>query len=298
VQEQERLNRILRTTLLGALVNLALGGGKLAAGIIGHSQALVADAMESFADLIGSLVVWRGLVIAAKPPDDEHPYGHGKAEALASAGVAALLMTAALMIVADSVHEILRPHPAPAAWTLWVLGAVVVTKEVLFRFVLREGHEAESLAVKSDAWHHRADAITSLAAAAGISAALWGGPRWAGADDVAAIVAACVVAYNGWRILQPALHQLMDASAAPEVVEHIRGAAAGVAGVDDVEKCLVRRTGWHLLVDMHIHVAHDMTVSRSHEIAHEVKRVVKARVRGVRDVLVHVEPSRSLRSGA
>lgn len=285
------MNRTVRTTVLGATVNLALAGGKLAAGIAGHSQALVADAMESFADLLGSVVVWRGLVVASKPPDEDHPYGHGKAEALASAGVATLLLAAALMIVVDSVREILRPHPAPAAWTLWVLGIVVVTKELLFRLVLREADAWESLAVKSDAWHHRADAITSLAAAAGITVALIGGPRWAAADDVAAIVAAGIVAYNGWRILQPALHQLMDASAAPEVIETIRATAAGVEGVDDVEKCLARRTGWHLLVDMHIHVAPDMTVSRSHDIAHEVKRAVKANVRGVRDVLVHVEPS-------
>lgn len=289
---RERLKKTLRVTLIGAVVNVCLAGGKLVAGILGHSQALVADAVESFADLIGSVIVWRGLVVAAKPPDDDHPYGHGKAEALSAAVIATLLLFAAVGIGAQSLREVITEHPSPRPWTLLVLLSVVAIKELLFRFALGEGHSTDSTAVKTDAWHHRSDAITSLAAAVGISIALVGGPRWAAADDVAAIVAAGIIGFNGWRLLRPALEELMDTMPDNGVIEEIRAIAGAVEGVDNVEKCFVRRMGWQMFVDMHVRVDPDMTVARSHVIAHAVKDAVRGRLSKVRDVLVHVEPSR------
>lgn len=282
----------MRATFIGAVVNCVLALGKLVAGILGHSQALVADAVESFADIIGSVIVWRGLVVAAKPPDEDHPYGHGKAEALSSAVIATLLLLAAVGIAAQSVKEIFNEHPSPRPWTLAVLLGVVLIKETLFRFVIGEGQATDSSAVKTDAWHHRSDAITSLAAAVGITVALVGGPRWAAADDVAAVVAAGIIGFSGWRLLQPALEELMDTMPAPAVIEEIRAAAATVSGVDNVEKCYVRRMGFQWFVDMHVRVHPDMSVARSHEIAHSVKDAVRAREARVRDVLVHIEPSR------
>jgi cation diffusion facilitator family transporter len=292
VPHRERLKKTLRVTLVGAVVNFALAGGKLVAGILGHSQALVADAVESFADLIGSVIVWRGLVVAAKPPDDDHPYGHGKAEALSAAVIATLLLFAAVGIGVQSLREVFTEHPSPKPWTLLVLLSVVAIKELLFRFALGEGHATDSTAVKTDAWHHRSDAITSLAAAVGISLALIGGPRWAAADDVAAIVAAGIIGFNGWRLLRPALEELMDTMPDNGVIEEIRAIASAVDGVDNVEKCFVRRMGWQMFVDMHVRVDPDMTVARSHVIAHAVKDAVRGRLAKVRDVLVHVEPSR------
>jgi cation diffusion facilitator family transporter len=228
VPHRERLKKTLRVTLVGAVVNFALAGGKLVAGILGHSQALVADAVESFADLIGSVIVWRGLVVAAKPPDDDHPYGHGKAEALSAAVIATLLLFAAVGIGVQSLREVFTEHPSPKPWTLLVLLSVVAIKELLFRFALGEGHATDSTAVKTDAWHHRSDAITSLAAAVGISLALIGGPRWAAADDVAAIVAAGIIGFNGWRLLRPALEELMDTMPDNGVIEEIRAIASAV----------------------------------------------------------------------
>lgn len=272
-------------------VNFVLSGTKLAAGIVGHSHALVADAVESFADIFSSLIVWRGLVVAAAPPDEDHPYGHGKAEPIASAIVAAMLLGAALWIVITAFGEIMKPHLSPAPFTLIVLVAVVVVKEGLFRFVSREGRVVDSSAVKTDAWHHRSDAITSVAAGIGISVSLIGGKGFEAADDVAAIAAAGVIAWNGWHLLRPALNELMDTAPGPEVIDRIRQIAATTPGVDRVEKCFVRKVGYQYFVDMHVEVDPAISVQQGHAIAHDVKDKVRAALPAVRDVLVHIEPS-------
>ncbi len=289
---QNRLERSLHATFLGLLANTLLAGGKLAAGIFGHSHALVADAVESLADIFSSIIVWRGMVVAAAPADEDHPYGHGKAEPIAAAFVATMLLLAAGWIAVQAVHEIILPHQGPAPFTLVVLLAVVAIKELLFRFALRVAETVDSIAVRSDAWHHRSDAITSLAAGVGISVALLGGPAFAAADDVAAIVAALIIAWNGWRLLRPALDELMDAAPHGEVGAQIRELAGRVAGVRRVEKCLVRKMGYHLFVDMHVEVDPQMTVQSAHSIAHNVKGEVRRQFPAVHDVLVHIEPAR------
>jgi len=285
-----RLQRSLRATFAGMAVNIVFSGVNLVAGIVGHSHALIADAVESFADVFSSLVVWRGVVVAAAPADEDHPYGHGKAEPIASAIVAAMLLGAALWITITAFGEILKPHLAPAPFTLIVLVAVVAVKEGLFRFVSREGQAVDSSAVKTDAWHHRSDAITSVAAGIGISVSLIGGKGFEAADDVAAIAAACVIAWNGWHLLRPALNELMDTAPGPEVIDRIRQIATSTPGVDHVEKCFARKVGYQYFVDMHVEVDPQMTVLRSHEIAHDVKDKVRAAVPAVSDVLVHIEP--------
>jgi cation diffusion facilitator family transporter len=288
---QSRLTRGLRATFAGLAINTFLAGVKLAAGLIGHSHALVADAVESLADLFSSMVVWRGLVVAAEPADEDHPYGHGKAEPIAAAVVSGMLLLAAMWIAGQSVHEVLTPHSSPAPFTLAVLAVAVAIKEMLFRFVRRESESLGSSAMKTDAWHHRSDAITSLAAAIGISIALIGGKGFEMADDLAALVAAGIIAWNGWRMLRQALSELMDRSPNPQLTQEIRRAASKVSGVYEIEKCLVRKMGYQLYVDMHVQVDPEMTVRRSHEIAHEVKDNVRASFPQVRDVLVHIEPA-------
>lgn len=273
-------------------VNFVLAVAKGTAGVAGHSNALIADAVESLADIFSSLIVWRGLVIAAAPADPEHPYGHGKAEPIAAAVVATLLLLAAAGIAFESAKAVLQPHEAPRPFTLWVLLGVVVVKEALFRFVIREGDSTASSAVRTDAWHHRSDAITSLAAAVGISVSLVGGTGWESADDVAAVVAAGIIAWNGWRLLRPALDELMDAAPNAAMVEEIRETAGSVTDVIRIEKCVVRKMGFHFLVDMHLEVDGDMTVIRAHEVAHRVKDHVRQRLPTVHDVLIHIEPAR------
>ncbi len=274
------------------IVNTLLVAGKLAAGIFGHSHALVADAVESLADLFSSLIVWRGLVISAAPADEDHPYGHGKAEPIAAALVSTLLLVAAVWIGATAVREIRTPHTTPAAFTLVVLLGVIVIKEALFRFVLGEAISVESTVVQTDAWHHRSDAITSAAAAIGITVALIGGKGYEAADDWAALVAAFIIAGNGWRLLRGALAELMDAMPDPALEMRIREIARTVPEVADIEQCRLRKMGGHFFVDMHVHVDPDMTVVRSHAVAHRVKDAVREKLPNVYDVLIHIEPAR------
>ena len=285
-----RLQRSLRATFIGLAVNVTLTVAKFLAGILGHSQALIADAVESLADIFSSIIVWRGLVVAEAPPDEDHPYGHGKAEPLAAAIVSAMLLLAAGMIAFHSLSGIVEPRVAPSAWTLILLIGVIAVKEILFRFVLHEAAHVESSAVKTDAWHHRSDAITSAAAFLGIGIALIGGPGYEHADNWAALVAAIVIAFNGWRLLRPAFNELMDRSPEREIIDEIRRIAGTIPGVDAVEKCFVRKMGYQLFVDMHVEVDPQMTVVRSHEIAHEVKDKIREAMPSVHDVLVHIEP--------
>lgn len=286
---QHRARRAAHTSLIGLCINIALSIIKLVAGLVGHSYALIADAIESLADVFGSLVVWHGVNVAARPADAEHPYGHGKAEALAALAVAMLIFAAGLGIAVEAVREILTPHHSPAAFTLWVLLGVVLVKETLFRFVRGVATDTESGAVLVDAWHHRSDAITSAAAAVGISVALVGGPAYAPADDWAALLASGVILYNAWLLSRAPLSELMDAEPT-NIIDHVRGIAARVAGVRGVEKVFARKSGVGYWIDMHVEVDPQMTVLESHRIAHAVKDRVREAMPSIRDVLVHIEP--------
>jgi cation diffusion facilitator family transporter len=284
----DRLKRSLKATFLGMAVNAVLSALKFAAGVAGHSHALIADAVESSADILSSVVVWRALVVAAEPADREHPYGHGKAEPLAAATVAIMLMLAAGGIMLTSARDLaLSQQTPPRAFTLLVLIAVVVVKEVLFRFVAREAGSVQSIVVYADAWHHRSDAVTSLAAAMGITLALMGVSF---ADDAAAILAGSIIAWNGWKLLRPALNELMDAAPNAALVAQIKTAASKVGGVQRIEKCIVRKAGFEYFVDMHVEVDPELTVRQAHGIAHLVKDSVREAMPSVHDVLVHIEP--------
>ncbi len=281
--------RGIRLAVAGMVVNILFAVAKLTAGVVGHSYALVADAVESFADVFGSIVVWGGLHIAAKPADHEHPYGHGKAEPLAGLFVAILILAAGAGVAFQAVRELLTPHHAPAPFTLGVLIAVVVAKETLHRILKRAGGEMGSSAVLADSWHHRSDAITSAAAAVGIAVAVWGGPDYAAADDWAALFASGVIILSGLRLARTPLSELMDEQPT-DLIRRVRETAAEVPGVADVEKVFARKSGLAYWVDMHLEVDPEMSVREAHAIAHEVKDAVRERVPQVADVLIHVEP--------
>lgn len=285
-----RLQRSVRATVLGFCVNVVLSVVKLLAGIFGRSYALIADAIESMADSASSVIVWRAVVVAEKPADKDHPYGHGKAEAIATAAVSVMLVGAAVLIIVRSVREIQTPRHLPAPYTLIVLLGVVLIKEGLFRIVGRVGEEVESGAVKADAWHHRSDAITSAAAAFGISIALVGGERYRSADDWAAMFAAVIIAFNGWRLLRPALDELMDAAPKEDIAGLARSIALQVNGVQGVEKCFARKMGYEYWLDMHVEVDGALTVAVAHELSHTVKDAIRAKLPRVLDVTIHIEP--------
>ena len=282
-----------RWALAGAGVNALLSAGKLLAAAAGGSFALAADGIESGLDVAGSLIIWGGLTYAGRGPDANHPFGHGKAEPVSAILVAGALLAAAVFLAAGSLRVIFweGAHPIPAAWTLFVLVGVVAVKELLFRRVLHAGEALGSTAAKVEAWHHRSDAVTSLAAFVGIGLANLGGPRWATADAWAALAACGLIAYNGVSLLRPAVGEIMDEAPAPEVEASVRAAASAVAGVVDVEKCRVRKSGLEFYVDLHVGVDGGITVDAGHHIAHLVKDAVRAADRRVADVLVHVEPA-------
>ncbi len=276
--------------VLGIVMNAALAAVKIAAGIIGHCYALIADGIESTLDIFGSLAIWFGLRVAAEPPDDNHPYGHGKAEALAAIVVALIVIAAAVGLAVQSVREIVTPHHAPAPFTLVVLVLVILVKETLFRKVIHAADEIGSTAVKTDAWHHRSDAITSAAAFVGISIALIGGPGWEPADDWAALFACGLIGFNGWRLLIPALQETMDMAAPVELHDDVVHLALTVPGVAEIEKCRIRKAGLEHYVDIHVGVNAELTVREGHRIAHDVKDAIRAAQPSVADVLVHIEP--------
>jgi cation diffusion facilitator family transporter len=280
-----------RIALLGMVINVVLAAAKITAGVIGHSYVLIADGIESALDVAGSFVIWGGLKVAARPPDATHPYGHGKAEPLAAVVVSLGVLAAALGLAVQSVREIFLPHHAPAPFTLVVLIVVILVKELLYRYVMRMGRGVESTAVQTDAWHHRADALTSIAAFVGISIALIGGEAWQSADAWAALFACAIIGANGLRLLWPALFEIMDTAPRPEIISSIARAAAAVPGVWEVEKCLVRKMGLDFYVDLHIGVDAGISVREGHQIAHAVKAAIKATDSRIADVLVHVEPA-------
>lgn len=280
----------MQTTMFGILGNTILVLIKGVAGALGHSYALIADAIESASDVLTSIIVWLGLKAAAKKPDSNHPYGHGKAEPLATIVVSIALVAAAIIISVESVRYIMTPHPSPAPFTLGILSLIIVIKEVLYRYVHKVGNQIESGVVKADAWHHRSDAITSLTAFIGITIALIGGKGYESADDWAALVAAFIILYNAYRIFLPAFTELMDAAPPSEISEEIKEIASRVPHVRAIEKCLVRKMGFEYFVDIHIVVDGTISVREGHDIGHNVKNEIIRHKPVVYDVLTHIEP--------
>ncbi|MEK7757228.1 MAG: cation diffusion facilitator family transporter [Planctomycetota bacterium] len=281
----------LRVSLAAIAINAVLATVKLVAGLLGNSYALIADAIESFADIGSSTLVWGGLTISARPPDQNHPYGHGKAEALAALVVALMLFGAGVGIAVQAMREIVTPHHVPATFTLFVLVAVVVIKETMYRMASAIGGRLGSTAVSADAWHHRSDAITSLIAGVGIAIAVCGGPGFAPADDWAALAASGVIFYNGGRFVRRAVDELMDIRPAEEVLTSAERVARGVQGIYAVEKVLARKMGTTYLVDMHVEVDASMSVRDAHALAHRVKDAIRDSNLNIADVLIHVEPN-------
>jgi len=281
----------MNAVLTGVFVNILLCIIKAVTGIVGNSYALVADAIESASDVFSSIIVWLGLRTAAKAPDDEYPYGYGKAEPIAAIAVSISLVISALIIVYQSIIQIITPHQAPAPFTAIVLVIVIFFKELLFRFNDKTGAEIESKAVQGDAWHHRSDAISSLTALVGIIIALLGGEGYESADDWAALAGSGLIGLNAWYIFRPALAEIMDEAQPKELIEEIRLIAKTVPRVCDIEKCFIRKTGLEYYVEIHIVVDGKMTVREGHDIAHLVKdKIIEAKP-NVYNVHTHVEPT-------
>jgi len=285
------VNQAKKATWMSILGNALLALIKGLSGIFGNSYALIADAIESTADIFSSILVLFGIHYSTRPPDRNHPYGHGRAEPLITFVVVGFLVASAVVIAFESIENIQQPHALPKPFTLWVLAGIIISKELFFRFVRRKSQETNSSSLKADAWHHRSDAITSLAAFIGISVALIMGPGYESADDWAALLASLVILYNAFLIFRPALGEIMDKQVYGELVNRIRDFSVQVPGVLGTEKCHIRKSGMKFHVDLHVIVNGHMTVLEGHAIAHRLKDHLLMELPVLADVLIHIEPA-------
>jgi cation diffusion facilitator family transporter len=278
------------SALKAIMVNSALCAAKLAGGILGHSYAMVADAAESFTDVVGSSIAFFGLSVAATPADRQHPAGHGRAETLASAVTALALMAIGGLIFWQSLLSLGEPRSTPNPLVLFILIPVILIKEWMFHWLRERGKAIGSVAVMTEAWHQRSDVVTSVAALFGIIAAWIGGPAWNHADSWAAMLASLWLVGVGIWLINPALHELMEGSMDPALLAFIRETGGSCPGVKGIDKVGVRKLGMRLMIDLHVEVEPMISVLEGHRVAHEVKARLQSELPQVLDVMVHVEP--------
>lgn len=282
--------KAIKATIFSIIGNTCLALIKGLAGFFGNSYALIADAIESTTDIFASFLVLFGIKYSNKPADENHPYGHGRAEPLITFLVVGFLITSATIIGYESIANIGTSHDLPKAWTLYVLGAIIIWKEYSFRLVIKRSKQTNSTSLAADAWHHRSDAITSVAAFIGISIALMMGKGYESADDWAALFAAFFILYNSYKIFRPALGEIMDENLNEDLVEEIRLKALLVPGIIGTEKCFIRKAGMKYHVDLHAIVSAKISVKEGHDLAHLLKDALRKEIPELGHVLIHVEP--------
>jgi cation diffusion facilitator family transporter len=280
-----------RVALAGMIVSGSLATIKIAAGIMGHSTAVVADGLESAADVFASGIVLLGLTLAAKPPDWNHPYGHGRLETLTGLFVGFLLALAGVAISVNAMRQMGRSHPPPAAFVIWPLIGSAAVKSVLSGVKFHYGRKIRSAALVADAWNDGVDILSALAALVAVWFTLLGPREFLAADHWGAFAVGLIVVFTGIRVARDTALQLMDTMPDQETMSKIRNVALTVAGVRGVEKCYARKTGLQYHVDLHLEVDPDITVRQSHDIATNVRIAIKETLHWVADVLVHVEPA-------
>lgn len=283
--------KAIKATYLSITGNSLLAILKGICGYFGNSYALIADAIESVSDIFSSVLVLFGIKYSSKPADENHPYGHGRAEPLVTFIVVGLLVASAVIIALESIQHIQTPHELPKPYTLIVLGVIIGIKETFYRIVMKKSRQTGSSSLKADAWHHRSDAITSLTAFIGISIALIFGKGYESADDWAALIASFIILYNSYHIFRPALGEIMDEQLHDDLILEIRKRSKEVNGVIDTEKCHIRKAGMKYFVDLHLVVNGNISVKEGHHIAHELKDHLQAAFPQIADVLIHVEPA-------
>ena len=281
----------IKTTYFSIIGNTCLALIKGLAGYFGNSYALIADAIESTTDIFSSLLVLMGIKYANRPADKNHPYGHGRAEPLVTFLVVGFLITSATIIAYEGIININTPHELPHPYTLIVLGAIIVWKEISYRLVIKKSKEIHSSSLKADAWHHRSDAITSVAAFIGISISLFAGKGYEAADDWAAIFASGFILYNSYLIFRPALGEIMDEHLYDDLIEDIRRISLTVEGIKGTEKCFIRKAGMAYHVDLHAMVDAHISVKDGHGIAHDLKDTLRREIPQIGHVLIHIEPN-------
>ncbi len=283
-----RFQEAQKVTFIGLGFNIILAIGKGLVGVLALSEALVADAIESTSDIVATLFVLISLRIAGKPKDSEHPYGHYKAEQVASALVGLIITLAGLAIVITATLTIIKgPKEAPGVAALYVAIAVIIIKEGLYRYTFRIGKRINSIAVTANAWDHRKDALTTVATLIGIAGARMG---FLILDPIAAIVVALLIFRIGYVISYQAVNELIDISPPEAILNKIKRITLAVKGIEHVTDIKARKTGPYLIVDLKIEIDSQMSVADSHHTAGIAKREIMRQMPDVSDVMVHVNP--------
>ncbi len=283
--------KAVKATYFSIIGNTALALIKWLAGYFGNSYALIADAIESTSDIFASLLVLFGIKYSSRPADENHPYGHGRAEPLITFLVVGFLITSATIIAYESIVNIQTPHDLPKPWTLIVLGGIIIWKEISYRLVMKRSRETKSSSLEADAWHHRSDAITSVAAFIGISIALFFGKGYESADDWAALFASGFILFNCYKIFRPALGEIMDEHLYDDLTNDIRVASVKVDGIMDTEKCFIRKAGMNYHLELHAIVDGNISVKEGHLLAHNLEDFLRVEIPELGHILIHIEPN-------
>jgi len=276
--------------LFGLFSNLALIAIKAVAGILGNSFALLADAVESATDALSSLFLWMGLRYAQRPPDENHPYGHGRLEPLLTFLVVAFLLGSALSIGIQGYLNLKNPQTLPKPFTLVVLLGIIAWKEATFHYIRLKAKRLHSSVLQVEAWHHRSDALSSLFALVGIGMAWILGPDFAWLDEAAALISALILVLNAYRIFRKAFSEIMDEDVYQPLANRILEIGESLPFIMGIPTCRIRKLGTRYYVDLHVWVDPSMSVAQSHAHAHDLKDCIMADQPQIQDVLIHVEP--------
>jgi cation diffusion facilitator family transporter len=283
-------NIAIRTVFFSIVSNTILAIIKYLSGTYGHSYALIADSMESLIDIVSSSLLLIAMRYASKKPNREYPYGYGKAESLMTIVSIFFIFMCGVTIFMQGLQNIFTHHQSPEPFTLYVLGIIIAWKEGCFQYVYYRANKIQSTALRAEAWHHRSDAFTSIAAFIGIAIAIWMGPGYEHADDWAALVAACAIFYNVYTLISPAFHEILDGNMYQDVIDNLCQIALSVEGVLKTEKCYIRKSGMTYHAELHIQVSPELTVFEGHNIAHAVKRKALEELPQLKTLVTHIEP--------
>jgi len=291
-----RKSRAIRSAVSGIFWNLTLSAIKFAAGILGHSAALIADAIHSFSDLLTDMAVIAGVHYASRPVDKGHHYGHGKFETLSAVGIAFILVLASLAILGEGLYLLIQAGQGtwprvPDALAFWIALISVFIKEGMYRYTIRIANKIDSNAVKVNAWHHRSDALSSLAVSIGVGGAILLGDKWSILDAITATLVGLWVLQFAVRSFISGMNELLEASLDEEKNQQILNIVLGVPGVNNPHNLRTRRIGNSIAVELHIKVARSLNIVEAHDIATEVEHRLKDFLGGNSFISVHVEPA-------
>lgn len=294
----QRKSEIRRITLWGAVVNLLLTAGKLVAGALGHSAAMVADGVHSLSDLISDVVVLAFTHISAKGKDRDHSFGHGKFETLATLIISIILVIVGGKLMSEGIRSIIdiingTVLPRPGIIALAAAAVSIAAKEILYHVTLKTGKRVQSPVVIANAWHHRSDALSSIGSLLGIGGAIILGSKWTILDPIVSCAISIAIIIVAFRMAMPSIAELLEASLPEEIENQITATASAIEGVRDFHELKTRRNGISFIIDAHMTVDPDISIVEAHNIATRVEEALRAKFGSETQISIHMEPDGS-----